>query len=43
MNESLGINIDLDLVSDYPNSVYLFALNKEKIAFNNTQGIVVMN
>jgi hypothetical protein len=43
MNESLGINIDLDLTSDYPNSVYLFALNKEKIAFNNTQGIVVMN
>lgn len=41
LNESLGINLDLDLTDDFPNSVYLFALNRESVTFNNTQGIVV--
>ena len=43
LNESLGIQMDLDLTSDFPNSVYLFAINREKITFSNTQGIMVSN
>ncbi len=43
LNESLGIQMDLELTSDNPNSVFLFAINREKITFSNTQGIMVSN
>ena len=43
LNDSFGIQLDLDLTSDNPNSVFLFAVNRQTIMFNNQQGIMVAN
>ena len=43
MNESFGVQIDLDLTSDNPNSVFLFAVNRQTITFNSQNGIMVSN
>ena len=41
-NTNFGINMELDLVTDNPQSVYMFVHSKQTLVFNST-GIQIIN